>query len=420
MAAVGSVAGRNANQAPRMTPILQWPVALLPIYIGLQLVPLPLRFVEFVSPARAGIHQALATVVPIGGFAPISVIPATTLLHFVQAVNCAVVFLSVRRIVWRLGDRPWIAALPLVMIGILEAIAGLVQSYTVTPGKLPSGTYINHNHFAGLLEMVLPFAVLYPVPLLSRPESRNSSLGTVVGACFFMGAAGLILAAILLCLSRMGLIASLIGLCVCGGGMVLCSGWLRKVSRARRGGVLAVGGMIFVILGLIFLPPDQLVARFATSDVRTEIWTESLPLVRSYWLLGCGSGGYESVFMKYKHTDPMYRVDYAHNDFLQRLVELGIVGTLIGGSLILGVLLHARRAARKHPVLSGRALAVACISAITAILVHSLVDFNLYIPANAMVLAWICGIAVSVTLSSHPVRPVHFYGGGVRIVDVQP
>jgi Fe2+ transport system protein B len=52
--------------------------------------------------------------------------------------------------------------------------------------------------------------------------------------------------------------------------------------------------------------------------------------------------------------------------------------------------------------LPGRALAIACIAAIVAILAHSFVDFNLYIPANAMVLAWICGMAVSVMFSSRP------------------
>jgi O-antigen ligase len=182
--------------------------------------------------------------------------------------------------------------------------------------------------------------------------------------------------------------------------------------------LVGAGGLLFVILGLIFLPPDQLVARFAQSDIRTEIWSESLPLVRAYWLLGCGSGGFESVFMQYKRTDPMFRVDYAHNDYLQRLVELGIVGTFMAGSVIVCVLLDARRAALRHSALSGRALAIACIAAITAILIHSLVDFNLYIPANAMVLAWICGIAVSITFSSRP-RRSEISLTGVRVIDVR-
>jgi O-antigen ligase len=398
-----------------------WPLVLLTLYIGMQIVPLPLRFIQFASPARAEIERGLAAVLPVSGGTPLSVIPATTLLQLVQLVSCIAIFLMVRGIVWNLGQSPWIAAFPLVAIGILEAAFGLVQSYhpEMTPGRLAAGTYINHNHFAGLLEMVLPFAVLYPVLLLSGPVSRrNSSFRTLAGAFFFMGAAALMLAAILRCFSRMGLVAALAGLCVCGIGMLLCAGWMRKMSAVRRWVLIGAGGLLFVTLGLIFLPPDQFVARFAQSDVRTEIWSESLPLVRAYWLLGCGSGGFESVFMQYKRTDPMSRVDYAHNDYLQRLVELGIVGTLMAGSAMAAVLLSARRATLRHSALSGQALAVACIAAITAILIHSLVDFNLYIPANAMVLAWICGIAVSVRFSSRPRRSAISLSG-VRIIEVR-
>jgi O-antigen ligase len=256
--------------------------------------------------------------------------------------------------------------------------------------------------------MVLPFAVLYPVQLLSKPvSSGGSTLWSIAGACFFIGAAALMLAAILRCFSRMGLTAALIGLCVCGGGMALVSSWLRNTGRVRRWAVVGGGGLLFVILGLIFLSPDQLIARFGTSDIRTEIWAESLPLVGAYWLFGCGSGGFESVFMRYKSTDPMFRIDYAHNDYLQRFIELGAAGFLIAAILIAAVVWYARRAALRHSALSGRALAVACLAAIAAILFHSLVDFNLYIPANALVLAWVCGIAVSAAFSSHPSRPAH-------------
>jgi O-antigen ligase len=423
VAAIAAIAGGRAKSAPRLPRAVLWPLVLLPLYLALQLVPLPLRLLEWVSPARAEIHRALAMVVPVGSFAPITVIPATTLLQLVQLVSCIIVFVTVRQIVWQLGERHWIAALPLVIIGVLEAAVGLGQSYNInpTPGRLPAGTYINHNHFAGLLEMILPFAVLYPVLLLSPPARRGkSSFWTLSGACFFMGAAALMLAAILRCFSRMGLVAALIGLCVCGAGTALCSGRMRKMSRLRRWALIGAGGLLCMLLGLIFLPPDQFVARFATSDIRAEIWKESLPLVRAYWFLGCGSGGFESVFMRYKLTDPMFRVDYAHNDYLQRLVELGIVGTLFAGSAMAAVLLYARRAALTHAALSGRALAIACLAAVAAILLHSFVDFNLYIPANAMVLAWICGIAVSVSFSSRSRRPSAVSLSGVRIIDVQP
>jgi hypothetical protein len=56
-------------------------------------------------------------------------------------------------------------------------------------------------------------------------------------------------------------------------------------------------------------------------------------------------------------------------------------------------------------------LAIACIGAFAAIGLHSMVDFNLYIPANAMLLAWISGVAAAVTPPGSEVRDLR----GVRL-----
>ena len=83
----------------------------------------------------------------------------------------------------------------------------------------------------------------------------------------------------------------------------------------------------------------------------------------------------------------------AHNDYLQYLAELGFWGFGLLLAALVGVLI---------PVVSGivriedenrRLLLVACAGSFVAIGLHSLVDFNLYIPGNAMVLAWIAGVA---------------------------
>jgi len=98
--------------------------------------------------------------------------------------------------------------------------------------------------------------------------------------------------------------------------------------------------------------------------------------------------------------------DFAHNDYLQLLAELGLVGFAIGAALALSVVRIALRGALKCADPQARYFAVACIGALFAIGLHSLADFNLYIPANAMLLAWIAGMTVAVeSWASWSVRP---------------
>jgi O-antigen ligase len=84
-------------------------------------------------------------------------------------------------------------------------------------------------------------------------------------------------------------------------------------------------------------------------------------------------------------------VDFAHNDYLQVLAEFGLIGFLLLAALLIRTLVRVFRATLGDG--PQRYLAIACGGSLTAILLHSFVDFNLYIPANAMVLAWIAGVA---------------------------
>jgi O-antigen ligase len=91
----------------------------------------------------------------------------------------------------------------------------------------------------------------------------------------------------------------------------------------------------------------------------------------------------------------MYTIDFAHNDYLQYLAELGALGFLVGLVLVLRLFTKTLRAAIDGPSTDRRYVSLACTGSFVAILLHSLVDFNLYIPANAMLLAWIAGLAAS-------------------------
>ena len=394
-------AGRPREEpAPLPTRAVRWAAVLLPAYILLQVVPLPVGVLRVLSPWRA---QSVDALEPIGAkllFASLSTSPAATFQCFLLVSGYVIVFLLVRELAWRLRDRRWLAVWPIVAIAALEGGLGLWQNFGRTGEATQWGTYVNHNHYAGFLEMALPFAVMYPVALLRRARRRgNLSLAPSLAACGVWGLAALIVAGIVHSLSRMGFIATLGSMLVMG---TLAFGnspldWLQS-SRKRRWGA---AGMLAMALLACFalLPSERLILRFAeltssdpTGGGRAKLWAATIPLIRAYPVFGCGLGGYETAFLKFKAFDPLIRDDFAHNDYLQLLAELGLAGFAILAVPACSIVRTTLRKAVVSQGPEGRYFAVACAGALAAILLHSLADFNLYIPANAMLLAWIAGM----------------------------
>ncbi len=400
LAVVWSLARRD-DQAALPGRVLRWTAALLPAYALLQVVPLPVTVLRLVSPARAEMVDALGPIGAKVSFASLSVFPAGTFQHFLLVSGYLVVFLLARELMVFFRDRPWVVVWPLIAIAALEAGLGLWQYFGGNGEPVRWGTYANRNHYAGFLEMALPFAVMYPVAVLRRARSRwHSPLALSLAACGLWALAGMMFAGIVHSFSRMAFIAALSSLFVMGT-LALASRQLSWVTGSRRRRWVAAALVATLALaGFVFLPPDKLVQRFAelvstdelTAGGRTYLWAETIPLIRAYVFFGCGLDGYETAFSRFKVSGPLVTDDFAHNDYLQLLAELGLAGFLIVAALGFSVVRLAVRGAVKSADSEARYFAVACAGALAAILLHSLADFNLYIPANAMLLAWIAGM----------------------------
>jgi O-antigen ligase len=294
--------------------------------------------------------------------------------------------------------------LPLIGIATWQAVIGMIQYWSANNG-VARGNYANRDHFAGLLELTLPFAVVYPIGFFRVSDRRS---GIQVSDALKMSASWAIAAALLVgimfSLSRMGFLSALFSLLVTGFLAVFSLQVTRRIATPAMKWA-AIG--LIAVLGLgtfLFLPPDQLVERFSRLSTdegidkgRAELWGETLSLVRAYPVFGCGLGGYESAFPKYKVSGPLVRDNYAHNDYLQFLAEMGIMGAAILFVLAGATVRAAFRSALDTSNPHTWTLALGCAGSLSAILLHSTADFNLSIPANAMVVSWIAGIATSVS-----------------------
>ena len=279
----------------------------------------------------------------------------------------------------------------LASFSLLQGIAPNGKLYWIWPleqGGQIYGPYVNHNHYAGLMEMLTPFPL---VLALSRHARGNRKL--VVA-----GIAALMAGTIFLSGSRGGMLAF--------GVQVIVLAVLLRPQRGAWKQPLAIGVFLVVMIGfLIWIGGNELTRRLVsiqsetrqelTGGVRLTIDRDCLRMWREKPFLGWGLGTFPVVYPQFRTFYTRFFVNQAHNDYLQLLVETGIVGLAIA---LCFLVLTFRRALAKlenwTETVNGT-LTVAALLGCIGILVHSFIDFNLQIPANAALFYVLCAIAAS-------------------------
>jgi O-antigen ligase len=322
-------------------------------------------------------------------------------------------------------------ALSLIALALFESLYGLAEypggwQYIWTYHRIyyvgsATGTYVNHNHFAGLLEMILPLCLalaLYHWRRASHHSRQRSyrdfldRLGhpEILKSLLLLLVAILLFVAIVFSLSRMGLVSALFSLAVLAA-LASVGRRFGRVNWKLLAACLAIGAAITVWIGagpvvdhFARLSHDEPLAA-ETSEGRMAEWKSVAKLIRRHPWTGVGLGCFEFAFTRFQSTQLTLIADHAHNDYLELAAELGIPAAAVLFALIFFVVLQAARATLRaqssrtrsnfSPSNLDRALAIGAVAAASALLVHSTADFNLYIPANALVLAVLLGMAYS-------------------------
>jgi O-antigen ligase len=239
------------------------------------------------------------------------------------------------------------------------------------------GPFANHNHYAGLMEMLWPAALVVGM----REHGGRRAL--------WIAAAALMIASIVLSASRGGTVSCLAQIVLV---IIVLSG-----SRARRTATLIWSFAVLLAIGasVLWLATPETLARLINTDgaQRTLIYHDSVRMWLQRPWTGFGLGTFPVAYPRYRSFYSVFLINQAHNDYLQLLVECGIAGfACIAGFLGL-TLRQGVRAVNQLGLRDANAAArVAAMLGIAGILVHSLVDFNLHIPSNAALFAVLCGI----------------------------
>jgi O-antigen ligase len=249
------------------------------------------------------------------------------------------------------------------------------------------GPYANHNHYAGLMEMLIPLAVAaaFIESGAKRVLLAFASAMMALSVVFSRSRGGIL-----------GMAVSLIFVCVV----------LFRTNRSKRG-LLGVLSLVAVVVAFsLWLSPDRVLQRFseAQDGHRVAIYADSLRMWTHHPVLGTGLGTFPNVYPSYKSFFGDTFVNYAHNDYLQLLVEMGALGFAIAMWFLIVVFRQGFRKISKPRAREERILTLAAMTAIVALLSHSLLDFNLHIPANAALFYVLCSAVA--TPFKHRVQPI--------------
>ncbi len=279
-------------------------------------------------------------------------------------------------------------AIGIAAFGAIYALFATIQSFIAPPDLLYGfvkthgtgfGSYTNRNHYAGLMEMLLPFGLVVSFSSsVSGPLRFLSSFGSLV-----------MLASIFVSGSRGGMVASIIAVIV----------FVSFYWRYRRTSAEMRTIMIAAVLSSIFVgvfSHERVESRSvveATDAIRLEILRDSVRLVAAHPLLGSGLGTFTAVYPQVRTFPTNLFVNAAHNDYVQLTVETGLAGMLSALGFLYLVFGSALRTIHRKNRGWGSAVSLAAMVGCVALLVHSLFDFNLEIPANAATFAFLAGLA---------------------------
>ena len=283
----------------------------------------------------------------------------------------------------------------LMFFGFAVAIFGILQHLTFNGklywfremryGGIPFGPYVNRNHFAAFAELVIPVAL---VPLVLGKVRRERWFAVGIFAL-------LPIVALFLSASRGGILsfAAEIGVLA-----------LLMILRRTGGRHVLAGGVVLVLAFMLvsWLGVRQILERFSsmqsleiTEGKRASMRHDAWHIFRDHPWTGTGLGTLPIVFPPYESLYDARVVNHAHNDYLEMLADTGLAGGFCC-AWFLGVLFFR---SLKQLLVTDKSFAAALhlsgLVACCGLLVHSLVDFNLHMPGNALLFLLMAHLATA-------------------------
>jgi len=267
------------------------------------------------------------------------------------------------------------------------AVVGLVNdgSYTHV-----TGSFVNKNHFAAFLNMGIAAAVgiILSAGLSERRSENRQGVSSFIVARLMdwrwhmVVYLSVLIITLLFSMSRgawMALIMSMLIVLV----VIHNSKHNREWSFSTFVMLISVVGLTMLLAGgEVLIQRMSELGQDAVS--RQGIWKITVAIIKDFPLFGVGAGNYQYIYPSYDNGVVSSYVDHAHNDYLQLLAEQGVVSVMLLGLVIIRCLGSAVKTIRYSHNMISSAFAASALLGCSVMLLHGIVDFNFYIPSNAV------------------------------------
>ncbi|MBE0619353.1 MAG: O-antigen ligase family protein [Burkholderiales bacterium] len=385
-----------------------WPAMLLfaiwLAWLAIQVVPLPVELVRLISPTRAQLPTPLAA----PAMHTLSIDPYASLGFLLK--SCA-----------------WVAAFCLTLalmhsrerlktIAIVIVVAGTVQALLASFMHLAKlnvevfftafshvdnahGTFVNRNHLAGYLEICLALGIGMMIATLKGGSAQSwkqrfrETAGWLLSTRVLLRISLIIMViALVMTRSRMGNAAFFSSMLVAG---VI---GLATSRHATKSTVILLVSLIVIDIFVVgtWFGVENVIKRYEETTIYRELQPTggsveerlepslyAVDMIKDYPMTGSGGGTFYTAFPNYRPGIISAYFDFAHNDYVQLTTDTGAIGLGLLGLVVLWTFVVALRTLyeRRDPLCRG--IAFGTTMGIIAIMIHSWVDFNLQIPANA-------------------------------------
>ncbi len=389
------------------------PLMLLLAYICFQLMPLPPEIISVLSPGSYVFYRDTVWIAEPGQWVSLAINKKAALSEFFRFASYAGIYILAIQLLAR-GKLLKRTVTVIIAFGTFLAFFAIIQHLLpnnriywlreLTLGGSLFGPYVNRNHYAGLMEMIFPLTLslfLYYIPKMEHTSFRKRLLGLFShpqsNKSMLLGFSAVLTAtSVFLSLSRGGIAGLVMSL-------VLFGFLLRRRSWQSRKGLLFASTIIVILYTVGWFGWKPIFERFNNirnaqseiSELRLDIWKDSLNIIRDFPMTGTGFGSYINIYPSYRTIGTEGTADHAHNDYIELFTNGGVVSGLLLLWFFAAVLLRSYHVfqSRKEPY--SLFLYSGVITGIFSILLHSITDFNLQIGANGLFMFVLLGMAVS-------------------------